>query len=98
MTRRDLLAGTAALGLAAGASGLARAAAPQGQLTWAIHVSLAPTWFDPADTQALVTPVHGAVLRCNTNGMVKLDAGYAACARASPSQWRWPRTGSAAIS
>lgn len=23
------------------------AAAPEGQLTWAVHVSLAPTWFDP---------------------------------------------------
>jgi hypothetical protein len=28
----------------------ARAAAPEGQLTWAVHVSLAPTWFDPAET------------------------------------------------
>src|SRR5678815_4357210 len=56
LTRRDLLAGTAALGLVAGAPGMARAAAPQSQLTWGIHVSLAPTWFDPADTQALVTP------------------------------------------
>ena len=25
-------------------------AAPEGQMTWAIHVSLAPTWFDPAET------------------------------------------------
>jgi peptide/nickel transport system substrate-binding protein len=55
MTRRDLLAATV-LGLAAGAPRLATAGAPQGQLTWASHVSLAPTWFDPADTQALITP------------------------------------------
>jgi peptide/nickel transport system substrate-binding protein len=55
MTRRDLLAATA-LGLVAGAPGIARAAGPQGQLTWALHVSLAPLWFDPADTQALFTP------------------------------------------
>jgi peptide/nickel transport system substrate-binding protein len=33
----------------------ARAARPQDQLIWAIHVSLAPLWFDPADTQALIT-------------------------------------------
>ena len=32
------------------------AAAPDGQMTWAIHVSLAPTWFDPAETPALLTP------------------------------------------
>src|SRR5438874_8635179 len=56
LTRRDLLAATAA-GLVAGASPRARAAGtPQGQLIYGIHVSLAPTWFDPADTQALITP------------------------------------------
>src|SRR5262245_65751117 len=55
LTRRDVLAFTA-LGLVAGTPGLARAAAPDGQLTWALHVSLAPLWFDPADTQALITP------------------------------------------
>src|SRR6266849_689835 len=32
------------------------AAAPEGQLTWAVHVSLAPTWFDPAETPGLITP------------------------------------------
>ena len=25
-------------------------AAPEGQMTYAVHVSLAPTWFDPAET------------------------------------------------
>jgi peptide/nickel transport system substrate-binding protein len=54
-SRRDLLA-LAALGLASGTSRVALAAAPQGQLTWGVHVSLAPTWFDPADTQGIVTP------------------------------------------
>ena len=24
-------------------------AAPEGEMTWAVHVSLAPTWFDPAE-------------------------------------------------
>ena len=37
--------------LARGAS-----AAPDGQLTWAVHVSLAPTWFDPAETPGIITP------------------------------------------
>jgi len=31
-------------------------AAPEGQLTWGVHISLAPLWFDPADTQGLITP------------------------------------------
>src|SRR5437867_13258484 len=55
LTRRDLLAATAA-SFVAGAPAVARAAGPQGQLTWALHVSLAPLSFDPADTQALITP------------------------------------------
>ncbi|HZT89376.1 MAG TPA: ABC transporter substrate-binding protein [Stellaceae bacterium] len=46
----------AALGLVAGRSSAAWAGAPAGQLTWAIHVSLAPAWFDPADTQGIITP------------------------------------------
>src|SRR3954453_18600202 len=29
---------------------------PQGQLTWGVHVSLAPTWFDPAETPGVITP------------------------------------------
>ena len=44
----------AALLLAAGA-GPARAAGPS-QLTWGVHVSLAPTWFDPAEMSGIITP------------------------------------------
>ncbi|HWB52131.1 MAG TPA: ABC transporter substrate-binding protein [Stellaceae bacterium] len=68
LTRRDLL-GVAALGLVAGAPGVARAAAPAGQLTYGIHVSMAPTWFDPAETQGIITPfmvlyaLHDAVVK-----------------------------------
>src|SRR5262245_22994323 len=32
------------------------AGAPEGQVTWAVHVSLAPTWFDPAETPGIITP------------------------------------------
>jgi peptide/nickel transport system substrate-binding protein len=32
------------------------AAAPEGQMTWGIHVTLVPTWFDPAETTGIVTP------------------------------------------
>jgi peptide/nickel transport system substrate-binding protein len=31
-------------------------AAPEGQMTWGVHVSLAPTWFDPAETPGIITP------------------------------------------
>ena len=55
ISRRDLVA-LAALGLAAGGPRRALAAAPADQLTWGIHVSLAPTWFDPAETSGLITP------------------------------------------
>jgi len=42
--------------LVAGAPRLASAAAPQGQLTWALHVSVPPTWLDPADTLGIISP------------------------------------------
>jgi peptide/nickel transport system substrate-binding protein len=32
------------------------AAAPEGQMTWGVHISLAPRWFDPAETEGLITP------------------------------------------
>src|SRR5206468_9051320 len=44
-------------------------AAPEGQMTWAVHISLAPTWFDPAETSGIITPfmvlyaLHDAVLK-----------------------------------
>jgi len=54
-TRRDVLA-LSALGLAGAAARPARAAAPSGQLTYGVHISLAPTWFDPAETTGIITP------------------------------------------
>ena len=45
------------------------AAVPAGQLTWAIHVSLALAWFDPASTPALITPFM--VLYALHDAMVK---------------------------
>src|SRR6201988_720805 len=49
--RPALLALLALLVLAAPA-----AAAPEGQMTWAVHITLAPTWFDPAETPGIGTP------------------------------------------
>ena len=77
LSRRELLAATA-LGIAAGATGIvpgvARAAAPpNGTLTYGIHVSLAPTWFDPAETQGIITPYM--VLYALHDAMVKAMPG-----------------------
>ena len=68
LTRRDVFA-LAALGLASAPATALAAAAPTGQLTWGIHVSLAPSWFDPAETQALITPFM--VLYALHDAMVK---------------------------
>jgi peptide/nickel transport system substrate-binding protein len=68
ITRREALA-LAALGLVAGAPGMARAASPQGQLIWGVHISLAPTWFDPAETPGIITPFM--VLYALHDAMVK---------------------------
>src|SRR5436305_989049 len=68
MTRRDMLA-LAALGLASGAPGRALAAAPHGQLIWGAPISLATTWFDPAETPAIITPFM--VLYALHDSMVK---------------------------
>jgi peptide/nickel transport system substrate-binding protein len=77
-TRRRLLQGT--LGGAAGLvtwhrgwprlqSAAAQKNTPSGQMTWAIHVTLASSWLDPSETLALATPymllyaVHDALLK-----------------------------------
>jgi peptide/nickel transport system substrate-binding protein len=56
MSRRTLIA-AAVLALLLGASMPVRAAeAPAGQMIWALHFSLAPTLFEPAETPGLITP------------------------------------------
>src|SRR6516225_9851353 len=55
LTRREVLV-TTALGALAGLPGSAQAAGPEGQLTWGVHISLAPIWFDPADISGIITP------------------------------------------
>src|SRR5437762_9306672 len=56
----------------------ARAEAPAGQVTWAVHVSLAPTWFDPAETSGLLTPF--LVLYALLDALVKpMQIGRASC-------------------
>jgi peptide/nickel transport system substrate-binding protein len=51
------------------ALGAAPSRASEGQMTWAVHISLAPTWFDPAETSGIITPfmilyaLHDAMVR-----------------------------------
>ena len=67
-TRRCLLA-LATLALIAAGPGVAGAVKPEGQLTWGVHISLAPTWFDPAETPGIITPFM--VLYALHDAMVK---------------------------
>src|SRR6266545_1245736 len=50
-------------------------AAPSGQMTWAIHISLAPTFFDPAETPGVMSPFM--VLYALHDGLVKPMPGSA---------------------
>src|ERR671937_429047 len=65
LTRRRFLQSTisGAAGFSAWLQGWPRSTAapaqkdePSGQMTWAIHVTIAPTWFDPAETPGIITP------------------------------------------
>jgi peptide/nickel transport system substrate-binding protein len=74
INRREVLA-LAAFGLAAGAPIASLAAGPGAQLIWGSHVSLAPTWFDPAETSGIITPFM--VLYALHDAMVKPMPGQA---------------------
>ena len=78
LTRRRFLRGAAGgiAGLTAWLQGWPRLSAapaqkdePSGQMTWAVHVTIAPTWFDPAETPGLITPymflyaIHDALIK-----------------------------------
>jgi peptide/nickel transport system substrate-binding protein len=64
LTRRRLLQGT--LGGIAGLAtwqgwprlqvAMAQKGEPAGQMTWAVHLSITPAWFDPAETSGVITP------------------------------------------
>ena len=66
--RRDVL-GLAAAAVIGGGARTAQAANPAGQIVYGVHISLAPTWFDPAETPSLITPymiyyaLHDALLK-----------------------------------
>ena len=50
-------------------------AAAEGQMTWAVHVTLAPRWLDPAETESAITPflvlykLHDAMVKLMPGGM-----------------------------
>jgi peptide/nickel transport system substrate-binding protein len=70
ISRRQLLL-LSAFGLVAGAPALG--APPKGELTWGVHVSLAPSWFDPAEATGIITPFM--ILYALHDAMVKLMPG-----------------------
>src|SRR5712692_7898048 len=53
--RRSIAAGVLAL-MSVASTGARAADAPSGQMSWALHFSLAPTLFEPAETPGLITP------------------------------------------
>ena len=73
------------------------AAAPEGQMTWAVHVSLAPVWFDPAETQftsfmvlyaihdALVKPMPGVAMAPSLAESWNASADGLVCVNTKPS-------------
>jgi peptide/nickel transport system substrate-binding protein len=71
--RRDLLV-AGGLGLLTGAAREAAAAASD-QLTVGVHISLAPTWFEPAEASGIITPFM--VLYALHDAMVKPMPGQA---------------------
>jgi peptide/nickel transport system substrate-binding protein len=50
-------------------------AAPDGQMTFAVHVTIAPRWLDPAETESAITPflvlykLHDAMVKLMPGGM-----------------------------
>ncbi|HUG35972.1 MAG TPA: ABC transporter substrate-binding protein [Candidatus Limnocylindrales bacterium] len=68
-TRCPLLTLVLALVLLVGVALAPVPAAAQSQMTWAVHVSLAPTWFDPAEHTGIITimkvlyAVHDALVK-----------------------------------
>src|SRR5260370_21258543 len=54
--RRAFMASLLVLLLTVIVSPTVGSAAPEGQLTWGVHISLAPTWLDPAEAPGIITP------------------------------------------
>jgi peptide/nickel transport system substrate-binding protein len=53
---RGLAVGVALLVAVAGASSAAAQAKPEGEMRWALYVTLSPAWLDPAEVVGVITP------------------------------------------
>ena len=56
-------------------SGASRGDAAEGQMTWGVHISLAPAWFDPAETTSTISQF--ITLYALHDAMVRPSAGQA---------------------
>src|SRR5215475_8445010 len=68
--RASLVTGLLLIGLATPA-----AAAPEGTMTWGVHITLASRWLDPAETEGIATPfmvlyaLHDALVKPMPTGL-----------------------------
>jgi peptide/nickel transport system substrate-binding protein len=69
MTFRSRRLAILALVLVAGVAPAPAVAAPEGTMTWGVHASLAPAWFDPAETTGISTPFM--IIYALHDGLVK---------------------------
>ncbi len=79
MTHRARRLGVLVLCLAVALTALSvtpATAAPEGTMSWAAHVTLAPRWLDPGETESAITPfmvlysLHDAMVKLMPTGMV----------------------------
>ena len=75
MTALSRWLATLALSLVLSGAPAPAAAAPEGTMTWAVHASLAPAWFDPAETTGISTPFM--IIYALHDGLVKPMPGQA---------------------
>ena len=61
-------------------------AASEGQMTWAVHVSIAPTWFDPGEHPGIVTSMM--IFYALHDALVKPMPGRT-CASTAARACRW---------
>ena len=77
LTRRGLLAAATILGLS-GHNKSSVADNSKSRLVWGTHISLAPTWLDPAETGGVITPfmmlyaIHDALVKPMPNDPERL--------------------------
>ena len=93
ITRRRMLAAATTLWLLGNTVG-SFAGRSKGQLVWATHISIAPTWSDPAETGGVITPfmmlyaIHDALVKPMPNNpeelcLASVTSSYFAAARHS---------------